>query len=44
MERIGRWRRSHSDWQEMLERRRQSGLTVAAFCEQEGVTTESLYA
>lgn len=43
MEKISRVRRSQSDWQELVERQKHSGLTVAAFCEQEGLTAASLY-
>jgi putative transposase len=43
MEKIGRVRRSQSDWRELVERQKHSGLTVAAFCRQEGVTAASLY-
>jgi len=43
MEKIGRIRRSQSDWQELIERQKRSGLKVAEFCRQEGVTAASLY-
>lgn len=37
MEKIGRQRRSESAWRELVERHEQSGLTVAEFCEREGL-------
>jgi putative transposase len=43
MEKISRQRRSESAWREIVERQRQSGLTVAAFCEREGIKSASLY-
>ena len=43
MEKIGRQRRSESTWRELVERHEQSGLTVAQFCEREGIKSASLY-
>jgi putative transposase len=43
MEKIGRQRRSESAWREMVDRQEQSGLTVAQFCEREGIKSASLY-
>lgn len=38
-----RQRRGASEWSEVLSRFAASGLSVAAFCEQEGVSTASFY-
>jgi hypothetical protein len=35
---------THRRWQQRLHRFRTSGLTVADFCEQEGISTASFYA
>jgi putative transposase len=43
MEKVSRQRRSESAWRDIVERQRQSGLTVAAFCEREGIKPASLY-
>lgn len=43
MEKIGRQRRSESAWRELVERQEQSGLTVAQFCQREGIKSASLY-
>lgn len=43
MEKIGRQRRSESAWRELVKRHEQSGLTVAEFCEREGIKSASLY-
>ena len=43
MEKIGRERRSESAWREIAERQGQSGLSVKAFCEREGIKAASLY-
>ena len=43
MEKIGRQRRSESAWRELVDRQEQSGLTVAQFCEREGIKSASLY-
>jgi transposase-like protein len=43
MEKIGRPRRSEGAWREIVERHEQSGLTVAAFCQREGIKSASLY-
>src|SRR5689334_18226215 len=43
MEKVGRQRRSESTWRELVERHEQSGLTVAEFCEREGIKSASLY-
>ena len=43
MEKISRPKRSESACREIVERQRQSGLTVAAFCEREGIKSASLY-
>lgn len=43
MEKIRQERRSASAWDEIVTRQRQSGLSVQAFCEQEGVTAASFY-
>lgn len=43
MEKIGRQRRSESGWRELVDRQEQSGLTVAQFCEREGIKSASLY-
>lgn len=43
MEKVVRQRRSESAWREILERHEHSGLTVAAFCEREGIKSGSLY-
>jgi transposase-like protein len=43
MQKIGRQRRSESTWREILERQSQSGLSVRAFCEREGIKAVSLY-
>ena len=43
MEKIGRERRSESAWREIVERQGQSGLSVKAFCEREGIKAVSLY-
>jgi len=43
MEKIGRERRSESAWREIVERQAESGLSVRAFCEREGIKAVSLY-
>jgi transposase-like protein len=43
MEKIGRQRRSEGAWREIVERQRQSGLTVPEFCEREGIKAASFY-
>jgi transposase-like protein len=43
MEKIGRQRRSESGWRELVGRQAQSGLTVPQFCQQEGISSASLY-
>jgi putative transposase len=43
MEKIGRERCSESAWREIVARQAQSGLTVLAFCEREGIKSASLY-
>ena len=43
MEKIGRKRRSESTWREIVGRQEQSGLSVQAFCEREGIKAVSLY-
>ena len=43
MEKVGRQRRSESAWRELVYRQEQSGLTVAQFCEREGIKSASLY-
>jgi putative transposase len=43
MEKVGRQRRSEEAWRELVERHEQSGLTVAEFCEREGLRSASLY-
>ena len=43
MDQVVRQRRSESAWREIVTRQEQSGLTVTAFCEREGLTTASLY-
>jgi transposase-like protein len=43
MEKVGRQRRSESTWRELVDRHEQSGLTVAEFCEREGIKSASLY-
>jgi transposase-like protein len=43
MEMIGRQRRSESGWRELVDRQVQSGLTVPQFCQQEGISSASLY-
>jgi putative transposase len=43
MERFGRERRSESAWRESVGRQAESGLTVQAFCEREGIKSASLY-
>lgn len=43
MEKIGRQRRSEIAWRELVDRQEQSGLTVAQFCEREGIKSASLY-
>ena len=43
MEKIGRERRSESAWREILSRQAESGLSVQAFCEREGIKAASLY-
>jgi hypothetical protein len=40
---IGRQRRSESAWREVVDGQEQSGLTVAQFCEREGIKSASLY-
>jgi putative transposase len=36
-------RRSEADWQELVARQTHSGLSVAAFCQREGISPWSLY-
>lgn len=43
MEKMGRQRRSEAVWRELVESHRHSGLTVAEFCEREGIKSASLY-
>ena len=43
MEKIGRERRSESAWREIVSRQAESGLSVQAFCEHEGIKAASLY-
>jgi putative transposase len=43
MEKVGRQLRSESAWRELVDRQEQSGLTVAQFCEREGIKSASLY-
>ena len=43
MEKIGRERRSESAWRGIVARQAESGLTVHAFCEREGIKSASLY-
>jgi hypothetical protein len=38
----GRVRRTAAEWQSILDRYARSGLSAAAFCEQEGLSTASL--
>ena len=42
MEKIGRERRSESAWREIVSRQAESGLSVQAFCEREGIKAASL--
>src|SRR6185437_5687668 len=43
MEKIGRERRSESAWREIVSCQAESGLSVQAFCEREGIKAASLY-
>jgi putative transposase len=43
MEKIGKERRSESVWREIVGRQAESGLTVQAFCQREGIKSASLY-
>lgn len=43
MEKLGRQRRSESEWRELVERHEQSGLAASEFCEREGIKSASLY-
>jgi putative transposase len=43
MEKIGRERRSESAWREIVLRQAESGVSVSAFCESEGIKAASLY-
>lgn len=43
MVKIGQERRSESAWREIVARQAESGLTVQAFCEREGIKSASLY-
>jgi putative transposase len=43
MEKIGRERRSESAWREIVSRQAESGLSVRAFCEREGINVARLY-
>ena len=43
MQKIGRHRRSESEWREIAERQERSGLTTREFCEREGLNVSSLY-
>lgn len=43
MEKTGRERRSESAWREIVARQGESGLSVQAFCESEGIKAASLY-
>jgi len=43
MEKIGRERRSESAWREIVSLQAESGLSVQAFCEREGIKAASLY-
>ncbi len=42
MEKIGRERRGESTWREIVARQGESGLSVQAFCEREGIKAASL--
>ncbi len=43
MEKIGGERRNESAWREIVSRQAESGLSVQAFCEREGIKAASLY-
>ncbi len=43
VEKIRQRRRSEREWQEIVARQARSGMTVQAFCEQEGIVAGSLY-
>jgi hypothetical protein len=43
MDQVVRRRRSGSAWREIVSRQEESGLTVTAFCEREGLKAASLY-
>ncbi len=43
MEKIGRERRNESTWREIVSRQADSGLSIQAFCEREGIKAASLY-
>jgi len=43
MEKIGRERRSENAWREIVEGQGQSGVSVNAFCEREGIKAVSRY-
>jgi hypothetical protein len=43
MDQINRQRRSENAWREIVTRQEHSGLTVAEFCEREGLKAASLY-
>ena len=43
MEKIGGERRGESAWREIVSRQAESGLSVQAFCEREGIKAASLY-
>ena|SRR5665213_610061 len=43
MQKMGRERRSESAWADLVSRQNQSGLTVRAFSEREGINAASLY-
>lgn len=43
MEKVRRSRRGESAWREIVDRQARSGLSVAAFCEQETLGTASFY-
>ena len=43
MDQVVRQRRGESAWREIVARHEQSGLTVAEFCEREGLKSASLY-
>ena len=36
-------KRSETDWQELIKRQRESGLTIGGFCDREGLTRSMFY-